>query len=89
MCPEVMIATIGLEIERSRAGSSSALTTKLELILGRPKFNSSVMHLDCRLVCLLPIRIFRPVSVLCLFHIFVCFSLSGMPVNYARCTLAH
>ena len=43
------------------AGSSPALTTKLELFLGGPQFNSSVMFVNSQLVCLPPVGIFKPV----------------------------
>ena len=60
------------------AGSSPALTTKLELFLGGPQFNSSVMFVNSQLVCLLPVGIFKPVMFI---SIFVSLNLSGMPVN--------
>ena len=43
------------------AGSSTALTTKLELFLGGPQFHSSVMLVNSQLVCLPPVGIFNPV----------------------------
>ena len=43
------------------AGSSPALTTKLELFRGGPQFNSSVMFVYNQLVCLPPVGIFKPV----------------------------
>ena len=47
-------------------GSSPALTTKLELFLGRPWFNSSVMLVNSKLVCLLPVGIFIHVMFICI-----------------------
>ena len=43
------------------AGSSPALTTNLELFLGGPQFNFSVMLVNSQLVCLPPVGIFKPV----------------------------
>ena len=43
------------------AGSSPALTTKLELFLGGPQFNSSVILVNSQLACLPPVGIFKPV----------------------------
>ena len=42
-------------------GSSSALTTKLESFHGRAQFNSSVMLVNSLLVCLPPVKIFKPI----------------------------
>ena len=39
------------------ACSSPALTTYLELFLGRPQFNSSATFVNSQLVCLLPVGI--------------------------------
>ena len=61
------------------AGSSPALTTKLELFLGGPQFNSSVMFVNSQLVCLPPVGIFKACYVSS--EIFVSLNLSGMPVN--------
>jgi len=43
---------------------SPSLTPKLELFLYRPKFNSWVMLVDGRLICLPPVGIFRPIAIL-------------------------
>ena len=40
-------------------GSSPALTTKLELFLGRSWFNSSFMLVNNQLICLPPVGIFK------------------------------
>ena len=42
-------------------GSSPALITLLELFLGGPEFNSSVMLVNSQLVCLPPVGILKPV----------------------------
>ena len=60
------------------AGPSPSLTTKLELFLGRPQFNSSVILVNSQLVRLPSVEI---LSILYLVDIFVSFSLSGMLVN--------
>ena len=49
---------------RSRV-TSPALTTRMELFLGRPLFNSSVMLVNSQLVCLLPVGIFKPIMFIC------------------------
>ena len=41
--------------------ASPALTAKLELFLGRPRFNSLVMLVDSQLVCLPPVGTFKPI----------------------------
>ena len=50
-------------------GSSPALTTKLELFVGGPLFNSSVMLVKSQLACLPPVGIFSQVMFIyhCLF----------------------
>ena len=54
------------------AGSSLALTTKLELFIGRPSFNPAVMLVNNQLVCL-------PVSWDS--NYFFSFDISGVSVN--------
>ena len=51
------------------AGSSPALTTKLQLFLDRPEFNFSVMLVNSQLVCLTPVWIFNQVMLICI----ICF----------------
>ena len=52
---------LGLHLTSGGCGSGPALTPKLELLLGRPYFNSSVMVVNSQLVCLLPVGIFEPI----------------------------
>ena len=60
------------------AGSSSALTIKLELFLGRPYFYSTFMLVNSQLICLRQVGIFKPIMIV--WNIFS-FSSSGMPEN--------
>ena len=55
-------SSLGARFEnRKVTGLSPALATKLELLLGRPKSNFSVMFVNSQLVCLPPVEIFKPV----------------------------
>ena len=47
---------------RRRLRVKFPVTTKLELFLARPKFNSSVILVNGQLVCLPPFGIFKPIN---------------------------
>ena len=55
------------------ASSSPALTTKLELFLGRTQFNSSATFVNSQLVCLLPAGTLNHVMFICIICFLICF----------------
>ena len=52
------------------AGLSPALTTKLKLFLGRPWLDFPVVLVNSQLVCLPPVKTFKPVmfNLFAIFH---------------------
>ena len=58
-------------------GSSPVLTTKLELFVGRPSFNSLATFVKSRLVCFLPVGIFNHV----MFIWIICFIISSLALK--------